>query len=76
MNWLMKILFPEMSRGVRIRPDHLPGLKPPTAAPFTPKQEQPVDRTEENIRALYKRFRRTHPSTSKKRPNNDRGFDF
>jgi hypothetical protein len=76
MNWLLKLIFPGTRTGVRINPNHLPGLVAPKPAPFTPRLEKPEDKSEENIKDLYKRFIASggKPATSRKKK--DRGVGF
>jgi hypothetical protein len=76
MNWLTRLLFPGTSKGIRIRPDHLPGLKAPKAAPFVPRLHKPEERSEDTIKALYKRFLEGGGSSAAKRNKRDRGVGF
>lgn len=76
MNWLLNHLFPRKTGTIRINRDHLPGLKPPKAAPFVPRpstQEQP---TGTDIQALYKQFIESGTVTPTKRTKKDRGVGF
>lgn len=76
MNFLMNLLFPGNRRSVRIRPDHLPGLTPPKAAPFKPARTQTNEIQVTDIDKLYKRFlaRLSLPDLTK--VGKRKGFEF
>jgi hypothetical protein len=74
MNWLLKIIFPNMDRTVRISRDYLPGLKPPTIAPFTPKRKPPEREKGPDYEALYEQYLRS-PASKKKPEKKKKGFD-
>lgn len=76
MNFLMNLLFPGNRRSVRIRPDHLPGLTPPKAAPFRPARAQNHEISVTDIDKLYSRFLARRPFTALKKVGNRKGLEF
>jgi hypothetical protein len=74
MNWLLKLLFPNMDRTVRISRDYLPGLKPPTIAPFKPQRKPPQRPDGPDYDAMYQRFK-ANEAPSAKRKKRKNGFD-
>jgi hypothetical protein len=77
MKWLLEWMFPALrGRAVKISRDHLPGLLPPKAAPFTPKKSKPeVFEPWPSVDEWYKRFKASG-SASKKRKKRDDGMNF
>ena len=74
MKWI-DFLFAK-KQAIRISRDHLPGLRPPKAAPFRPqiKNVEPPSLTK-HIDEAYKRFKAS--DASKKNYKKDKGgFDF
>jgi hypothetical protein len=76
MNFLINLLVPGNKRSVRIRPDYLPGLNPPKAAPFKPARTQKHEIQVTDIDELYKRFLARSPMPGLKRIGNRKGFEL
>jgi hypothetical protein len=67
MKWFIKLLFPTTpGRRVRISPDHLPGLKAPTRAPFIPVAPKPKGPQVPTIEDHYANFQAS--TAGKKKP--------
>jgi len=54
---LLRRVFPVLDNTVRIDPNNLPGLRPPTVAPFRPVRSKPDAQPEPDYRAMYKKFK-------------------
>ncbi len=76
MKWITNLLFPGTAKTIRIRRDHLPGLKAPKAAPFVPRLPKPAENSEDNIKALYERFIAGGGKAASKGNKRDRGVGF
>ncbi len=76
MNFIINLLFPGNRRSVRIRPDHLPGLNPPKAAPFKPSRTQTHEIQVTDIDKLYKRFLALRPLPVQEKVGKRKGFKF
>lgn len=76
MNWLIRLLFPGKGRTIRISKDHLPGLKPPKAAPQIPRPPKPEGPKGPDIRETYERFIAEGGLKASKNHKNDRGVGF
>jgi hypothetical protein len=74
MNWLFSLLFPKTDTTVRIRRDHLPGLKAPTVAPWIPTKPDQEKQQASAIREAYKRYKAANPKPPEKRMRNDEGL--
>lgn len=72
----MRLIFPGTAQAIRIRPEHLPGLKPPTAAPHIRLPKKPESDPGENIDRIYKRFQAQGGSSKSRKHKKNRGFDF
>ena len=75
MNWLMKLLFPSLNQRVRINPDHLPGLKPPTISPIRPTRKPPERDAGPDLDGMYRRYKAS-PASKTKRKGKHKGFDL
>ena len=77
MKWIIELLFPDLrGRAVKISRDHLPGLKPPKAAPFSPKRAAQAERCSgPSIDEYYRRFIASG-SEKAKRKRSDDGMSF
>lgn len=73
INSLLAKFAPELFKPVRIDPNHLPGLTPPTVAPFRPTTSKPKDIPEPDYRGMYKNFKKSE--SSKKIGKRKKGFD-
>ena len=68
MKWFVKLLFPTTpGRRVRVSPDHLPGLKAPTRAPFIPPVAQTKGPQVPSIEDHYANFQAS--TAGKKKPS-------
>lgn len=75
MKLLLKLLlgklFPALYQSVKIDPHNLPGLTPPTIAPFRPERSKPQRIPEPDYKAMYAKFlvseSKKRVDTSKKR---------
>ena len=76
MNWLFRLLFPNVDTTVRINSRNLPGLKAPTAAPRIAKRTKTDYEQSSNIERLYARYKASHPNKPKKRNQDERGVGF
>lgn len=77
MKWILEWMFPGLrGRAVKISRDHLPGLQPPKAAPFTPKKSKPeAFEPWPSVEEWYKRFTASG-ATKKKYKRRDDGMNF
>ena len=76
MNWLFRLLFPNVDTTVRINRGNLPGLKAPTAAPRIAHRRKTDYEQSPNIEHLYARYKASHPNKPKKRNQDERGVGF
>jgi hypothetical protein len=77
MKWIIELLFPTLrGRAVKIRRDHLPGLKPPKASPFSPKRTDQGERYKgPSLDEYYERFKASGSGKAKRRrPDDGMGF--
>jgi hypothetical protein len=73
MNWI-NLLFAK-KQTIRISRDHLPGLRPPKAAPFRPRLSKPeLKSSTKQIDEAYERFKASGAS-KKNRKKGKGGFD-
>jgi hypothetical protein len=76
MKWIINLLFmPTTGRTIRISPDHLPGLKAPTRAPFRPAPPKPKEPKGSSIEDHYRNFKASDASKAKP-VKRDRGMGF
>jgi hypothetical protein len=67
MKWIINLLFPPTTgRTIRISRDHLPGLKPPTSAHYTPEPPKTNLPAAPTLEDHYKNFLAS--DASKKKP--------
>lgn len=76
MNWLLKLFLPNWNTTVKVRRDHLPGLKAPTVAPRIPRKNIGYSTKKSNIPQIYERYKKANPNPATKRARNDRGMDI
>jgi len=76
MNWLWKLFLPNWNTTVKVRRDHLPGLKAPTIAPHIPRKTNGFSTKKSNISEIYERYKTANPNPPKKRAHNDKGMDI
>ena len=70
---LLARVFPGRYRPVKIDPNHLPGLTPPTAAPFRPTKSEPEKMPEPNYEEMYEKFKKSE--SSKRLDRSKKRFD-
>jgi hypothetical protein len=76
MIWLLKLFLPNWNTTVKVRRDHLPGLKAPTIAPKIPRKHNGYSIEKSNIPQIYDRYKAIHPHPMGKRPGHERGMDI